>query len=137
MRKEQHGNPTGRKKPGNRRPPSDEPIPSRQLLHRSGTPHHDQGWLRSRLITRRPAVDAGRPIIVAQELTPCDTINGQLVPLIRPCENNLVANLSRPPADSGYCTKPISNRLEDTRYRRLCRAVLASTRRRERKNADR
>jgi len=49
--KEQQRQAEGRKKPGKpAAPPSEEPDPSRNALHRSGKPHHEvEGWLRSGL----------------------------------------------------------------------------------------
>ena len=52
------------------------------------------------------AVDAEAQIMSANELTPCGSDQGQLVPLVEAIENNLGRKPEQASTDSGYCSEP-------------------------------
>ena len=105
----------GRKKPGKpAAPPSDEPDPkaqrnftdpeSRILKTKDG---YIQGY------NAQAAVDGAAQIIVAHELTPSMSDQGQLVPLVDGIEANMGRKPGQVSADAGYCSEANLQALAD------------------------
>jgi len=105
----------GRKQPGKKpKPPSGEPDAkaqrnftdpdSRVLLTKDG---YIQGY------NAQAAVDGTAQIIVAQELTPNMSDQGQLVPVVDGIEKNLGRKPKQASADAGYCSEANLQALAD------------------------
>ena len=105
--KQQQRNAEGRKKPGKPAPPlPDEPDLKAQRNFTdpdSRIMKSKEGFVQA--YNAQAAVDAEAQIIVAHELTQCDSDQGQLVPLVEAIENNLGRKPEQASADSGYCSE--------------------------------